>query len=163
MRSRIATCITALVLVAACSGDANPAPTWRYGPIGSAPAGGPGASPSGSQSASPAPGSAAPTAAATPAGEATEITIGTDPGTALRFDPEAPSVAGGGTVRVTFKNVSTVPHNLTFQEPINAATSTIVDAGGSETIKFQAPGPGDYPFVCTLHPGMDGILTIQGP
>ena len=107
--------------------------------------------------------SPAPSAASTPGGEASQVTIGTDTGSALLFDPEAASVAGGGTVQVTFENISTVPHNLTFQDPINAATETVVNAGESETIEFEAPAPGDYPFVCTLHPGMDGTLTIEGP
>ena len=107
--------------------------------------------------------SPAPTTAGSPTGEGSEVTIGTDPGTALLFDPEATSVAGGGSVRVTFENVSTVPHNLTFQDPIDAATATVVDPGASETIEFAAPEPGDYQFVCTLHPGMEGTLTIEAP
>jgi glucose/arabinose dehydrogenase len=105
--------------------------------------------------------SPAPSTGSTPGGEAAQVTIGTDTGAALLFDPETASVAGGGTVQVTFENVSTVPHNLTFQDPINAATETVVNAGASETIEFEAPAPGDYPFVCTLHPGMDGTLTIE--
>ena len=106
--------------------------------------------------------SPAPSAGGTPGGEAAQVTIGTDTGGALLFDPETASVAGGGTVQVTFENVSTVPHNLTFQDPINAETATVVAPGASETIEFEAPAPGDYPFVCTLHPGMDGTLTIEG-
>jgi len=35
-----------------------------------------------------------------------------------------------------------------------------VAPGASETLQFTAPAPGDYPFVCTLHPGMDGVLTV---
>ena len=61
-----------------------------------------------------------------------------------------------------FANESTVPHNLTFGEPINAATATIVQPGASETLEFQAPEPGSYEFVCTLHPGMEGILEVSG-
>jgi len=111
-------------------------------------------------------GDAGPAATAAPTGEASgevvEITVGTDEGTELLFDPTEVSVPAGATVRLTFVNESTVPHNLTFGEPINAATATIVDPGAEETIEFTAPEAGEYPFVCTLHPGMDGTLVVEG-
>ncbi len=93
--------------------------------------------------------------------EAAEVTIGTDTGGALKFDPTESSVSSGGEISVVFENRATVPHNLSFKEPINAATATIVDPGGSETISFPAPDPGTYRFVCTLHPGMEGSLTVK--
>ncbi len=95
-------------------------------------------------------------------GEVVEITVGTDEGTELLFDPLEVSVPAGATVRLTFVNESTVPHNLTFGDPINAATATIVDPGAEETIEFTAPEAGDYTFVCTLHPGMEGTLVVEG-
>jgi glucose/arabinose dehydrogenase/plastocyanin len=94
-------------------------------------------------------------------GEAASVTVGTDTGSALLFEPTDVSVAGGGDISVVFENRSTVPHNLTFGPPIDAATATIVNAGASETITFAAPEPGTYDFVCTLHPGMDGVLTVE--
>ena len=110
-------------------------------------------------------GSDGPTESAAPTdgeagGEVVEITVGTDEGTELLFDPTEVSVPAGATVRLTFVNESTVPHNLTFGEPINAATATIVDPGAEETIEFTAPDAGEYTYVCTLHPGMDGTLTV---
>ncbi len=110
--------------------------------------------------ASPAPSAAAPTTGS--GGEAAQVTIGTDTGSALQFDPTTATVQAGSTVQLTFENRSTVPHNLTIGEPINEATSTIVDPGASEALEFAAPGPGDYQFVCTLHPGMEGTLTVEG-
>lgn len=107
--------------------------------------------------------SGSPGASGSPATGTEQVTIGTDTGTELLFDPTEATVASGAQVSLTFENRSTVPHNLTFQEPINAATSTTVAAGQSETIEFTAPDPGDYPFVCTLHPGMDGTLTVTAP
>ena len=95
-------------------------------------------------------------------GEATELTIGTDTGSALQFDPTTATAPAGSNVRVVFENRSTsVPHNLTFNEPISKGTATIVDPGASETVEFTAPDPGDYKFVCTLHPGMEGTLTVE--
>ncbi len=115
--------------------------------------------------ASPAPGPAAtPSAGASgaPSGETVELTVGTDTGAELKFDPVEIAMPAGAAAEVTFENRSTVPHNLTFQEPINVATATIVAAGGSETVGFTAPDPGEYPFVCTLHPGMNGTLIVEG-
>jgi plastocyanin len=88
--------------------------------------------------------------------------VGTDPGSALKFDPTTVSAPAGATVLLTFENQSAgVPHNLTFGPPIDAATETIVDPGASEVLEFNAPEPGDYEFVCTLHPGMEGTLTVE--
>ncbi len=156
MRSMLACGILALALVAACS-TAEPAGTWLYGPEFSPPAASEAASAAASPSATQ--GAASPGASAGGSG----ITIGTDTATELQFDPETASVAGGGTVEIVFENRSTLPHNLTFQAGIDAATEPVVDPGASETLTFEAPAPGDYPFVCTLHPGMDGTLTIEGP
>ena len=108
-----------------------------------------------------APSTSASAAASGPAGEVVEITVGTDSGTALLFDPLEVTVPAGATVRLTFNNESTVPHNLTFGDPINAGTATIVDPGASETIEFTAPEAGEYTFTCTLHPGMDGTLVVE--
>ncbi len=107
-------------------------------------------------------GSAAASASGEATGEVVELTVGTDEGAANEFDPDQISAPAGATVRLTFTNEATVPHNLTFGDPINAATEVIVDPGESETIEFTAPEAGEYTFVCTLHPGMEGTLTVEG-
>jgi glucose/arabinose dehydrogenase/plastocyanin len=106
-----------------------------------------------------------PAASAAPSGDASgdvvEITVGTDTGTANEFIPTEITVPAGATVRLTFVNESdSVPHNLTFGEPISAATATTVGPGEEETIEFTAPEAGEYTFVCTLHPGMEGTLVV---
>ena len=104
---------------------------------------------------SPAPGTPLPS-------DVVAITIGTDTGSQLVFDPTTATAPAGAQVEVTFENRSPVPHNLSFAPPINTSTNTIVDGGASETIGFTAPNePGEYQFVCTLHPGMTGVLTIE--
>jgi len=107
-------------------------------------------------------GTASPEPAAAPsaAGQTVQVTVGTDRGADLLFDPATATVTAG-QVRLTFENRATVPHNLTLGAPINAATSTVVAPGTAETIEFSAPDPGDYTFVCTLHPGMSGTLTVE--
>jgi plastocyanin len=88
------------------------------------------------------------------------ISVATDAGGALAFDPPQISVPAGAMVRLTFTNKATVPHNLTFGAPINVATATVVDPGASQTIEFTAPAEGKYAFTCTLHPGMKGVLVV---
>jgi plastocyanin len=89
-----------------------------------------------------------------------QITIGTDAGTELKFDPGEVTAQPGAHVRVTFENRSEVPHNLTFEAPINVASSPVVAPATSETLELTAPGPGEYAFVCTIHPGMEGELIV---
>ena len=120
---------------------------YRIGPVGTV-------------GASPSPAASGPTSGE-PSGETVEITVGTDTGADLKFDPAELTVKAGADVRVTFENRASVPHNLTFQAPINVATSTVVAPGTSETVQFKAPAAGEYPFVCTLHPGMGGKLIVE--
>lgn len=96
-----------------------------------------------------------------PSGETVDITVRTGTGAELKFEPAELTLRAGADVRVTFENRASVPHNLTFQAPINVATSTVVAPGSSETVEFKAPAAGEYLFVCTLHPGMGGTLTVE--
>ena len=97
-----------------------------------------------------------------PSGETVQITIGTATGAELKFDPSELTVQAGADVHVTFENRSEVPHNLNFGPPINVASSAVVAPATSETLEFTAPGPGDYAFACTIHPGMGGKLIVAG-
>ena len=135
--------VAALLAISACGGATTPSSTPAAAP------------PSSSQE----PVVSGPTGAA-PSGAAVEITIGTDTGADLKFDPAELTVQAGADVRVTFENRASVPHNLTFQAPINVATSTVVAPGTSETVQFTAPAAGEYAFVCTLNPGMGGKLIV---
>jgi plastocyanin len=92
-----------------------------------------------------------------------EVIVGTDDGANLKFEPATVSVPAGVEVSLTFANRSTVPHNLSLDDPIGVATSQVVAPGASEDIDFTVAEPGDYTFVCTLHPGMDGVLTVTAP
>jgi len=170
MLRSLAVAIAVGLVAAACTSPGGASSSWSFGPSlppasGEA-SGAPSpstvasAAPSPPASASPAP-SASAGPAGSPAGEATPLTIGTRTGSELEFEPDEVSVPAGARVAVTFENRASLPHNLTFNAPISVATATVVEPGASETIEFDAPEPGDYEFVCTLHPGMAGTLTVE--
>jgi plastocyanin len=97
-----------------------------------------------------------------PAGSAVlDIVIATT-GRDLTFAPERIVVAGGSAVRLTFENLSSEPHNLVFLAGVTGSTRSIVAPGTSDVVAFIAPGAGLLPFGCTIHEGMDGVVTV-GP
>ena len=132
---------------------------YVIGPVGQAPTEPPAATPSPPAASPPPAGTPATTPDTTPAGTVA-VVIGTDEGTQNQFVPDQADVPTGAEVSLTFENMATVPHNLTFGPPINEATSVVVQPGDSETLEFTAPDPGDYEWLCTLHPGMAGTLTV---
>ena len=99
--------------------------------------------------------------ASPPATAALELTVGSAGGDALAFLPDTVGAPAGMNVRITFRNQSSQPHNLTFQAPISVATMTIVEPGMSDAVDLLTPGPGSYSFVCTIHVGMSGTLTVS--
>jgi plastocyanin len=95
-------------------------------------------------------------------GEIVEVRVRTD-GNDLTFDPVEITVPTGATVRLTYTNeAGSLAHNLLFIAPLSVGTELQVRAGESETIEFVAPEPGEYPFVCSLHPGMAGTMIVEG-
>ena len=90
----------------------------------------------------------------------TDVTITTAPGDMLAFDPAEPSVGAPGPIALTFRNGSSLPHNLTFTGGSSAATRSIVDPGTSDRL-LLALSSGAYRFVCTIHDGMAGTLIVQ--
>jgi len=159
--SRLSAALVTLVLiVGACAAGNDPASS--AGPATTAPDPATIAPGSSTQPSAPGAPSGSTEPSAGPAtGQAVDVTVGTDAGEELRFDPATVTVAAGSQVRLTFENRATVPHNLTLGDPIGAATATVVAPGTSETLEFGAPDPGDYAFACTLHPGMSGTLTVE--
>jgi plastocyanin len=64
-----------------------------------------------------------------------------------------------GTVKIIFKVLGDVPHNLAFKDGTQASTGTVNNATTSMTVRFDKPGV--YNFLCTIHPYMKGTLTIS--
>jgi len=111
-------------------------------------------------------------------------------GETMQFDPTDIYVKAGDDITINFKNVSTtLQHNWVLVKPgkeedvgiagIKAGPSKgfipddaaladsiiahtkLVDANGTDTVKFKAPAAGDYPYICTNaghHTTMKGVL-----
>jgi plastocyanin len=90
-----------------------------------------------------------------------QLSISSSGGEGLAFAPDTAVVPPGAIVRIDFRNVSSQAHNLTFPSPISTGSRTIVEAGASDVFDLVAPGPGRYPFVCTIHVGMSGTMTVK--
>lgn len=75
----------------------------------------------------------------------------------FKHSPSTITVKPGATV--TVKNFDIAGHTVTSDE------SGIFDTGlvsKDQTLTFTAPSePGEYPFHCTPHPYMKGILIVQ--
>lgn len=99
---------------------------------------------------------------ASPAPAAIHVAVGTAPGETLAFDPAEIAVGSVVPVTMTFRNQSSVAHNLVFTGALSAATRTIVEPGTFDELHLHPPGAGVYPFVCTIHSGMAGRLVVEG-
>jgi plastocyanin len=93
-------------------------------------------------------------------GEPVTVTIASAPGERLAFEPAETTVPSGGQIRIAFRNGSSLPHNLVFTGGLTNATRTIVEPGASDELLLGTPGPGTYPFACTIHVGMTGRLVV---
>lgn len=71
-----------------------------------------------------------------------------------RFVPETIAVRRGD--RVVWVNKDPFPHTATALREFDSAA---VAAGGSWT--FTTTRAGEFAYVCTLHPGMKGVLIVK--
>lgn len=74
---------------------------------------------------------------------------------AMRFMPEKLEVNAGDTV--IWKNQDPFPHNATAEGKGFASG----DIQGSQSWKFRTGKKGEFPYVCTLHPGMKAVLIVK--
>jgi plastocyanin len=84
------------------------------------------------------------------AGSATSVRI-----TRFAFSPQELTVAPGTTV--TWTNQDEAPHTVTGGE----LASPGMDTGDRYEHAFVRPG--DYPYVCAVHPFMTGVVHVRGP
>jgi plastocyanin len=81
------------------------------------------------------------------------------------YAPATLTVKKGDSIQVT--NKDSVPHTVTNGKDASDPTSgklfdsSIINAGSTAQISTAKLDPGDYPFHCTIHPYMTGLLMVQ--
>ena len=90
-----------------------------------------------------------------------EFVLGTGTGASLDFMPAGIEVPANTAIRLTFRNISTIGHNVTFEQGIAARTIENLEGGWSETIYFTTPAAGSYRFYCRFHGSMEGTLIVK--
>jgi plastocyanin len=75
----------------------------------------------------------------------------------IAFSPTSSTVKVGQ--KVTWTNDDQTDHNVTAQ---SGATFKSKDFGNGSTFSFTPDKAGTIKYVCTIHPGMDGTLTVTG-
>jgi plastocyanin len=75
----------------------------------------------------------------------------------IRFAPESQTVAVGQ--KVVWTNQDTVDHNVVAEDGADFKSENFGKGG---TYSFTPTEAGTIKYTCTLHPGMDGTLTVTG-
>jgi plastocyanin len=102
-------------------------------------------------------------AASTPSTSSTTASTGSSGGgvaigmKGLQFDPKAVTVKVGQ--KVTWTDLEDIPHNVTAESGGDFRSSTF---GKGKTFSFTPKKAGTIKYVCTIHPGMEGTLTVSG-
>ena len=73
-----------------------------------------------------------------------------------QFQPAAILVSKGATV--TWTNQDGFPHNVTFS---NASITSIANFSTGSQSTVMPAAAGTYNYNCTIHPGMNGTVTVQ--
>jgi plastocyanin len=74
----------------------------------------------------------------------------------LQFAPSAIAVSKGATV--TWTNQDNTAHNVTFADASVVSIGDFVSGSKSTVMPSTA---GTYSYRCTIHPGMNGTVTVQ--
>lgn len=74
----------------------------------------------------------------------------------IQFNPKDVTVKKGQTVE--WRNDDSVAHNVTAQ---SGASFKSANFGNGGTFRYKAIKAGTIKYVCTIHPGMTGTLTVQ--
>ncbi|MFZ0510099.1 MAG: cupredoxin domain-containing protein [Candidatus Nitrosopolaris sp.] len=100
-----------------------------------------------------------------PIGAKLSILVGASTQGNPAYDPTPLSVKKGDSIRVT--NKDSVPHTVTNGKDASDPTSgklfdtSIINAGSTAQVSTAKLSSGDYPFHCSIHPYMTGLLKIQ--
>ena len=74
----------------------------------------------------------------------------------IAFDPKDVTVKAGQ--KITWTNDDTTDHNVTADSGADFKSDNFGKGG---TFSFTPTKAGTIKYVCTIHPGMDGTLTVQ--
>ena len=74
----------------------------------------------------------------------------------IKFDPKD-ATAGVGD-QVCWVNEDTIEHNAVAEEGAEFESELF---GKGQTFTTTVDAPGTIPYVCTVHPGMTGTLTVE--
>jgi plastocyanin len=114
---------------------------------------------SGDDDGSTAPATAAPTATGTPGGagggEAAGDAVVVDMKN-IQFEPKDVTVDAGQTIR--WENLDTVDHDAVATSGADFESDQFGQGG---TFEFTPEAAGKIEYVCTLHPGMEGTITVR--
>ena len=100
-----------------------------------------------------------------PIGAKLSILVGASTQGNPAYDPATLTVKKGDNIKVT--NKDSVPHTVTNGKDASDPTSgklfdtSIINAGSTAQISTAKLSPADYPFHCTVHPYMTGLLKVQ--
>ena len=85
-------------------------------------------------------------------------------GNEFAFVPSVITIQKGQTIRLTFKNSGSYPHDLVFND-INIQTK-IIQPGEQDSVTFTADKTGTFSYTCTVgshaEKGMTGTLIVEG-
>ena len=73
-----------------------------------------------------------------------------------KYQPANIQVPVGTTV--TWTNNDTTGHTVTFRNGMK--DSGVIDPGGAGTFRYTFTSKGVFPYYCTFHPSMHGVVTV---
>ena len=74
------------------------------------------------------------------------------------FVPSTVEVAVGGTVTWQMPAAATAQHNVTSD---TSAWTASPDLSAGQTFQVTFPQAGEFPYRCTIHPGMNGRIVVR--
>ena len=75
-----------------------------------------------------------------------------------KFQPANIQVPVGTTV--TWTNNDNVGHNVTFRNGMKDSGVSLLLAGGAGTFRYTFTFKGIFPYYCTIHPSMVGVVIV---
>jgi len=73
----------------------------------------------------------------------------------LKFEPDEITVRTG--TKIVWSNRENVPHDVVAEEGAHFKSDQFGEGG---TFEYTTEAAGEIEYVCTLHPGMDGEITV---